>query len=556
MREEEEHLDDHRAAPAGREARDLVEDGLRGIALESAAFRELELAAAEEVRERRRKELPEDAPVDEGRVLPRVGERAHDLGARALLDLALQVALGLLRLPLRLGVLAAARGLRTGLLGRLARHLRAELLEVVPCGLEQLRDELLLDELVDGAVDAGDDERDLPGEQIAVHAALGVLEAGLVEGEVRAPVGVEPPARPDLRDLLVGEHPLASIFGSGLAQRPPRVALHVEAHPVGAHGLGLLVGEERELAAGVLRTRRAGAGGGDQRRVGRVEGRVDQAEHVAVHDVAPRIRGGPHVPGPARLGDLLRGGGLERRVGDLGEGERHRELEAPRGEELARLGAERAQADAPVDVRRRLPDLRREVLRAVAVLGVEALEPFGLLHRVDVGPLGVLDDLRLDDLAVAHVADGDGDLGEPRARRGAEAAVAEDDLVVVVSRAHEERREDAARADGLRELVEVAVVLARVRGRLAQRAHRERGLVARARAQGQRGHVAVGQRGHRRGSRVVVRLHCTLTRPSAAAARSRSALRSAGATATARRRPARGGRRSRGPSPRRACPPR
>ena len=79
------------------------------------------------------------------------------------------------------------------------------------------------------------------------------------------------------------------------------------------------------------------------------------------------------------------------------------------------------------------------------------LEPLRLLDGVQVGPLDVLDEGRLEDLLVVEGDDVDRHLGEPGFLRGAQPALARDELVAVVDLPHHQRLQNAVVLDARRE---------------------------------------------------------------------------------------------------------
>jgi hypothetical protein len=93
--------------------------------------------------------------------------------------------------------------------------------------------------------------------------------------------------------------------------------------------------------------------------------------------------------------------------------------------------------------------------RAVRLLALhQALEALGFLERVDVLALAVLDHLQLERLRVGELAHDRRDVGEARRLRGAEAALAGDDLegVAAVDRARDDRDDHALQLHVGREL--------------------------------------------------------------------------------------------------------
>ena len=101
------------------------------------------------------------------------------------------------------------------------------------------------------------------------------------------------------------------------------------------------------------------------------------------------------------------------------------------------------------------------------------------LDRVEILPLDILQQRDLQRLAVAIVADDDGDFVQPRALRRAPAAFASHDLIIVAVRADDDRLDHPALRDGSGEFlergfVEMAARLAGVRGDRADRDHPHR----------------------------------------------------------------------------------
>jgi hypothetical protein len=76
----------------------------------------------------------------------------------------------------------------------------------------------------------------------------------------------------------------------------------------------------------------------------------------------------------------------------------------------------------------------------------------GLLERVRIRALPVLDDLQLERLGVGELAHDRGHVDELRHLRGAEAALAGDDLEAFAQRPRDDRLDDALRADARGEL--------------------------------------------------------------------------------------------------------
>ena len=104
-------------------------------------------------------------------------------------------------------------------------------------------------------------------------------------------------------------------------------------------------------------------------------------------------------------------------------------------------------------------DLGDLVLAVVELLG-ERLIAARLFERIEIGALHVLDDGKLERLAIADFEQQHRHIVQARALRRAPASLAGDDLVLIhraAHRAHQDRLDDAALADRCRELVKLGV---------------------------------------------------------------------------------------------------
>ncbi len=240
------------------------------------------------------------------------------------------------------------------------------------------------------------------------------------------------------------------------------------------------VGEVVGAVARVVRAVDAGAGGGDELRVGDREQRLVEPQREVLAEVVGRlaVRHRPREGLATFLRPLLFLDALEDPggTGVLVLGDRHarqqqrdRRVDLVLEEGRARLLAlEVAELQARVDGRLRLAELRGDRFDGVVVLVLQPREGVGLLEFVDVGALAVLEDLVLERLLVGALDDDAGDARLLRELRRAPAALAVDDLVVALARgAHADGDDDAVRGDGRGELLELVLLehLARVRRR-------------------------------------------------------------------------------------------
>ena len=125
------------------------------------------------------------------------------------------------------------------------------------------------------------------------------------------------------------------------------------------------------------------------------------------------------------------------------------------------------------------------------------LIPERLVHRVDVGAVQVLVDLRVEHLIVGHVAEDDRYFLESGCRGGAPAALAGDDLEpTFLGGSHEERFEHALRLNALGQFAQplLVEVLARV-GRRRVYLRRGKQLIRRLRRHRVRAHMGVSSLG-------------------------------------------------------------
>src|SRR5215472_13378030 len=129
------------------------------------------------------------------------------------------------------------------------------------------------------------------------------------------------------------------------------------------------------------------------------------------------------------------------------------------------------------------PDQPRDVLLGVAEF-LERLIAHRLLDGIEVGALHVLDDRKLERLAIARLEKNDRNVVHAGALRRAPAPLARDDLVMIGRAAqgsHHDRLDDAALADRRCELVELdlGIGLTRVAGIGLEKLDRDAALSAR-----------------------------------------------------------------------------
>jgi hypothetical protein len=271
----------------------------------------------------------------------------------------------------------------------------------------------------------------------------------------------------DVLRLLGAEHLAAGLLCLGRLELPRGVTLLGKAGGVRADVCTADVGEELGLRARALRAGRTGAGLRHELGALRVEGCVDEAQHVAAADLLGRPAVGDLLVA-APLEQALRRFGLQFVARDPRDEERHRGVELAIEEGGAPGLAERAELHAGVDRRLGLADLGGDLLDAQAVLLVEVAVAVGLLEGVNVGAAAVLDHRRLEDVAVFELADDGRDLRQAGEDGGAQTAVAVDELEALALRPHAHRHHDAVLHDALGEALERLLVerLAGVEGAL------------------------------------------------------------------------------------------
>jgi hypothetical protein len=116
------------------------------------------------------------------------------------------------------------------------------------------------------------------------------------------------------------------------------------------------------------------------------------------------------------------------------------------------------QAQRVGDMAAALADDMRDVFLAMLIIGRQRLIAGRLFQRIEIGALHILDDRKLERLGVADVEQHDRHFMQACTLRGAPAPLAGDDLVAVgraLQRAHDDRLDDAALPDRLRQLREV-----------------------------------------------------------------------------------------------------
>jgi hypothetical protein len=84
----------------------------------------------------------------------------------------------------------------------------------------------------------------------------------------------------------------------------------------------------------------------------------------------------------------------------------------------------------------------------------QSLESAGLLNRIQILALNVLDKTEFEGLLVAHLAENDGHTKQLRAQRRPPTPLARDQLVARADLPHNERLDDSAGADRLRQFLE------------------------------------------------------------------------------------------------------
>ena len=101
---------------------------------------------------------------------------------------------------------------------------------------------------------------------------------------------------------------------------------------------------------------------------------------------------------------------------------------------------------------------RGQLLVGHLVVGQVLLEPLRLLDRVEVGPLNVLHQGRLEALLIVEVHDGDRDRGHADGLGGPQPSLAGDQLIAIPDLPDEQRLQDAVVADALAQRRQVVVV--------------------------------------------------------------------------------------------------